>query len=185
VHNVQVGRRIAVAARRPGLLFAGVLLCVVLLDQLTKAVVRAYMRPDQSIPLIPDLVHLTYVRNTGAAFGLMSGQRPVFVLTGVMVLLAIASYWLWQRPRAKWLVLALGLVGGGASGNLMDRVFGMGLVTDFFDVQLIPVFNVADTCIVTGVAMLVVWILLGPEGDDSNQLAPIPDEGVPGGEHVE
>jgi len=164
VHHVQVGRRVLVAARRPGLLFGWVLLSVIALDQLTKSLVRAQMRPAESIPLIRDVFHLTYVRNTGAAFGLMSGQRPLFVLTGIGVLLAIAAYWIWQRPTARWLVVALGFVGGGAAGNLLDRVSRMGLVTDFFDLQFIPVFNIADSCIVVGVGMLMVWIVFGPEG---------------------
>jgi len=140
-----------------------VALAALAVDQVTKAVVRAQMAPTESIPVIDDIFHLTYVRNTGAAFGLMSGQRPIFILTGVIVLVAVGVFWVWQRPSARWLVVALALVVGGASGNLVDRVARMGLVTDFFDLHVIPVFNIADTCIVIGVGMLVVWILVGPE----------------------
>ncbi|MDZ4177698.1 MAG: signal peptidase II [Coriobacteriia bacterium] len=161
---MQVGRRIAVEARRPLATFwiAGVV--VLLVDQLTKALIRAWLDPAVSFPLIDGVFHITHVRNTGAAFGLMPGARPLFLATSALVLLGITAYWFVMRPRARWLVISLALVGSGATGNLIDRM-SAGRVTDFLDFILIgfPVFNVADIGIVVGVGMLVVWILFGPE----------------------
>jgi signal peptidase II len=161
---VQVGRRIAVEARRPLAAFWIASVVVLLFDQLTKALIRAWLDPAVSFPVIEGLFHITHVRNTGAAFGLMPGARPLFLATSALVLLGITAYWVVMRPRARWLVIALALVGAGATGNLIDRM-SAGRVTDFLDFILIgfPVFNVADIGIVVGVGMLVVWILFGPE----------------------
>ena len=120
------------------------------------------MRPSESIPILEDIFHLTFVRNTGAAFGLMPGQQSLFMFNSAIVLVAVAVYLVWQRPKSRWLLVALALVGGGATGNLLDR-FISGRVTDFFDFRVFPVFNIADSCIFIGAAMLILWILLGPE----------------------
>jgi len=143
-----------------------VLFGVLIVDQTSKAVVRGALAPSESLALVSDVFHLTHVRNAGAAFGLMPGQRELFVMTSTIVIGAIAVYWLWQRPKARWLVRALGLVAGGAMGNLIDRV-SLGRVTDFLDFRWFPVFNLADSAIVIGVGLLVLWILFGPEAGES------------------
>lgn len=165
MHLVQIGRRITVEARRPGLVFALLATAAVLLDQLTKAYIRHTMLPSTSIPVVDGVFHITYVRNMGAAFGLMPGKQPLFIATSLVVVFGVLGYWVLRRPRSLWLVSAMGLVMGGAIGNLIDRSSATGLVTDFFDFTLIdfPVFNIADTAIVVGVGMLVVWVLFGPE----------------------
>ena len=84
---MQVGRRITVEARRPGLLFFSLATLAVLLDQLTKAYIRATMAPSTSVPLIEGFFHITYVRNMGAAFGLMPGRQPLFIATSLTVVL--------------------------------------------------------------------------------------------------
>lgn len=164
MHHVQVRRRISVVEGRPLTTLLLVATAVLLADQLTKMLVRLWLEPFVSLPIIKGVFHLTYVRNTGAAFGLMPGARPLFMATSAVVLIGIAAYWLIIKPRARWVVIALALVGSGALGNLIDRV-SLGRVTDFLDFVLIgwPVFNIADIAIVTGVFMLVVWILVGPE----------------------
>jgi signal peptidase II len=161
VYHVQGSRGIAVEARRPGALLIGTLLAVVALDQVTKAFVRASMEPSESIVLIRGIAYLTHVRNTGAAFGLMPGQRTLFILTSVLVLLAIAIYWWRVRPRSLVLAISLGLVSGGAIGNLIDRV-AFGRVTDFFDIRILPIFNIADMAIVGGAIGLFAWALFAP-----------------------
>jgi len=164
VYNVQVRRRITLEVAHPFALFAGVLVAVVAVDQGVKALVRAAMTPGESIALVDGILHLTYVRNTGAAFGLMPGQRVLFVTTGLVVALGSVTYMLWVRPRVGWLVTSMAFVASGALGNLVDRTVD-GRVTDFIDVfgQFFPVFNIADSAIVVGVAMLVIWVLFAPE----------------------
>jgi len=130
------------------------------------------MVEQQSVRLIPHVLHLTYVRNEGAAFGLFPGRQPVFIVTSFLVLFVIAAFWRRTRP-AQWpVVIALGLVAAGAVGNLIDRVV-LGYVTDFFEFGFIefPVFNVADSCIVVGVAILMFWILFGPEESSDADVA--------------
>jgi signal peptidase II len=161
VYHVQGSRGIAVEARRPGVLFLGTLAVVVVLDQVAKVIVRDELHPSQSIPVIEGFFYLTHVRNAGAAFGLMPGQRPLFILTSLLVLAAIALYWWRARPKSLVLALSLGLVSGGAIGNLIDRVLA-GRVTDFFDFRILPVFNIADMAIIAGAVGLFAWALLAP-----------------------
>jgi signal peptidase II len=141
-----------------------VVVLAVLLDQATKWLVRRTFAPLESRPIIDGLLSLTHVRNEGAAFGLMPGNRTLFVMTSVLVIIAIVGFSARVRPRSGWLVMALALLAGGAFGNLIDRVV-VGRVTDFIDVAVVdfPVFNVADSCIVIGVGMLMIWVLFGPE----------------------
>ena len=122
------------------------------------------MHVGQTLRLIPHVILLTLVRNSGAAFGLFPGRQPVFVLTSLLVLFVIAAYWRRARPSQWPVVFALSMVAGGALGNLIDRAI-VGHVTDFFEFAFIefPVFNVADIGIVGGVGVLMVWILFGPE----------------------
>lgn len=136
---------------------------VVGVDQTAKALVRAKMAPPgTSIPVIGDVLRLTYVRNLGASFGMLPGYRPVFIAVSLFVLVAIVAFVVRRRPERPWVVVALGLVGGGALGNLIDRVT-FGWVTDFIRIPFdFPVFNVADSAVVVGVAMLVWWLLFGP-----------------------
>jgi signal peptidase II len=148
---------------------------VLVVDQLSKAWVRAAFLPQQSVPVIQNVFHLTYVRNLGAAFGLFPGARSVFMLTTTAVLFVIAAYWRRARPTAWPIVIALALVTGGAIGNLIDRAW-LGQVTDFFDFTFLdfPVFNIADSGVVIGVIILMAWILFGPDtssDDDAEQSA--------------
>jgi len=133
------------------------------MDQISKAMVRVAMVEQQSTNLIPYLIKLTYVRNEGAAFGLFPGRQPIFMVTSLLVLFVIAAFWRRTRPVQWPVVVALALVTGGAVGNLIDRLL-LGYVTDFFEFGFVkfPVFNVADSCIVVGVAILMLWILFGP-----------------------
>lgn len=135
------------------------------LDQLTKALVRASFAPGETWPLIKGLVHLTYVRNMGAAFGLFPGKQPVFIVVSVVVLFVIAAYWRRSRPKAWPIVVALALITSGAAGNLIDRAWLGGRVTDFLELAFVdfPIFNIADSAIVIGVGILIGWLLLVPE----------------------
>lgn len=139
-------------------------LATLALDQTTKQMVRAAVSLGDSRPLVPGLLDLTHVRNMGAAFGLFPGRQPIFVATSLIVLLVVGAYWRRARPTVWPVVVGVGLVAGGAVGNLIDRVV-LTKVTDFlsFSFMDFPVFNIADMGIVCGVGLLIVWLLFGPE----------------------
>jgi signal peptidase II len=124
---------------------------VVALDQATKAVVRHLVSPGDSDRVVPGL-HLVQVRNTGVAFGFLSGGGAVvLVLTGLALALLVAYFA--RHPTRPLLWLASGLLLGGAAGNLIDRIRA-GAVTDFIKLPAWPAFNVADMAITFGVFIL-------------------------------
>lgn len=140
-----------------GLLFLGLAGLVVVLDQVTKRLADDRLRGQRSVPLVDDVLRLTYVENRGAAFGLLQDQTAFFVFVGILVIGVIAASYRYL-PRSGFLLhLALGLQLGGAVGNLIDRI-RTGYVVDFVDFgyrsNWWPVFNVADSAIVVGVALL-------------------------------
>ena len=132
------------------------------------------MAASRPVVLIPSVLRLTFVQNTGAAFGLFPGRQPVFMATSLFVLFVIAAYWRRVRPRQWPVVVALALVTAGATGNLIDRAF-IGQVTDFFEFTFVdfPVFNIADMCIILGVGILMVWVLFGPDEEGSGDVSAV------------
>jgi signal peptidase II len=152
-----------------GLLFLGLALLVVVGDQITKRLAEDRLRDQRSVPVLDDILRLTYVQNRGAAFGLLQDQTTFFVLVGIVVIGVIAASYRYL-PRSGFLLhLALGLQLGGAIGNLIDRV-RQGYVVDFVDfgyrANWWPVFNVADSAIVIGVALLALNALSPTPGAD-------------------
>lgn len=136
-------------------------LAVVILDQFSKYIVVENMALGESIPIIEEVFHLTYILNPGAAFGMFAHNRLFFIAIAVIVIGII----IWARREilaSPWEVKAgCGLFLGGAIGNLIDRA-RHGLVIDFFDFRVWPVFNIADIAICIGVG-LIIWNLLKTE----------------------
>ena len=132
-------------------------------DQLTKHLLVGAFVPGESIPLLHPVIYLTYVQNTGAAFGLFKGQQMLFVGLTLLIITWIGWELLTQpamAPIASW---SSALILGGAIGNLMDRV-RLGYVIDFLDLRVWPVFNVGDSAITIGVTLLIWHSLLGVGG---------------------
>ena len=164
------------SARSGRELYMVVALAVTLLDQLVKSVVDRFMSLHESRVIVDGFLHLTYVRNRGAAFGILSDaelpyQSVLFSVVSALALLAIAVY-AWRLPAHSRLPrLALALVIGGAVGNLIDRA-RLGYVIDFVDVfwgaYHWPAFNVADSAISVGVVLLVFDILRHPHGEPAS-----------------
>lgn len=127
-------------------------------DQLTKYVISANFLPGESLPVVPHIFHITYVLNPGAAFGMLPQARWFFVLAAAALFIAFMAYHrqLKRQPAAFYYGCVAMLA--GAVGNLIDRI-RQGLVIDFFDFRIWPVFNVADVAIVLGVAGMVFAIL--------------------------
>ena len=141
--------------------FVIVALLVILLDQLTKYYVVANFYLGESVPVIENIFHWTYILNPGAAFGMLEGSRWFFVVIAIGVL---GGIWYMRNEinEGGWMMqYGAALFGGGAIGNLIDRAKS-GLVIDFFDFRIWPVFNVADIAICVGVAMIL-WKVLQTE----------------------
>ncbi|MGD8190070.1 signal peptidase II [Brevibacillus ginsengisoli] len=134
---------------------------VVVLDQLTKYLIVKNMEIGQSIPLWPGVFQLTSHRNMGAAFGILQNQRTLFIIITVAVIIGIIVSMVRIGRKQPGLSVALALVLGGAIGNFIDRAV-TGRVVDFLDFTLIhfPIFNVADSAITIGVALLILDVVL-------------------------
>jgi len=132
-------------------------LLIVILDQFTKFLVKQNFQLNQSIPIIKNILHLTYITNTGSAFGLFKGLNWFFVFFSVIVIIAIFYYLKKIVKSRKLLQFAAGLLLGGTIGNLIDRV-AYGAVIDFIDFRIWPVFNIADSAVTIGVIILIVLL---------------------------
>jgi signal peptidase II len=141
--------------------FLLVALLVIIFDQLTKYYVVSNFYLGESVPVIENIFHWTYILNPGAAFGMFEGSRWFFVVIAIGVLVGI-WYMKDEINEGGWMMqYGAALFGGGAIGNLIDRARS-GLVIDFFDFRIWPVFNVADIAICVGVAMIL-WRVLQTE----------------------
>ena len=144
-------------------LFFAIAIGVVVLDQVTKAIVRASLDLHESWPDRDMFVNITNVTNSGAAFGILQGQTLFLVATSLVGLAAILLYYIFPPLEHGLLRAALGLQLGGAAGNLIDRV-RFGEVTDFINFSFWPAFNVADASISIGV-VTILWFFLTMESD--------------------
>lgn len=135
-----------------GLIQLAVLAAVFIADRGSKVWAVEWLYPRSPLPVCR-FFYLTYVENTGAAFGMMQGANLFFI--GVSIVLFAGLFWLRRRLPLSGLGahLALALVAGGALGNLYDRLV-IGHVIDFLDFRVWPVFNVADSCISVGAVLL-------------------------------
>lgn len=138
-----------------------------ILDQLTKAMISSNPSAFANVEVIPGFFHITYVKNAGAAWSMLSGQRVLLSLISAAAV--IGMLWVLQRTVAKKQKLnslALSLMIAGALGNLIDRLM-LGSVRDFLNFYIFgydfPVFNVADICLTIGVGLLILATILEPD----------------------
>ncbi len=137
---------------------------VVVLDQLAKVLVlRAWPLPQTGeVRLLGEWVTLTYVRNDGIAFGLFQGIPQLFTITSLVIVAGAIYFYLCHLPEHdRWLPVMLGLIVGGALGNVIDRL-RFGYVVDFIKTLggRFPVFNVADSSVVIGICLMALHMLL-------------------------
>ncbi len=142
-------------------MFLLVILTTFIIDQSTKAAVQLSMYPGESIAVAPPVFHLTYIMNPGAAFGIFAYQTHLFITMGILLVVGVLIGYRKIPPGFVLMRVGLGLVLGGALGNLADRL-RFGMVVDFLDFRVWPVFNLADTAIFIGVCLLV-WELFKDE----------------------
>ena len=150
------------------------LLAVVVFDQLTKGLVMAYFGLYELQPVIPGLFNLTYLTNTGAAFGMLAGAQSVwrqvfFVGVAVAAIGVMVFSYRQFHNQGKIFAHAIGLIAGGAVGNLIDRL-RFGAVVDFLDFYVgthhWPAFNVADSAICVGVGLFILGSILYPSQEN-------------------
>ena len=140
------------------------IVAIIALDQFTKYLIRANFSVGETLPVVQDVFHLTYVRNRGAAFSIFQDNRILTVLVPVvaMILCAVILVYL-MRKKEKLLSVAVALIMAGGIGNLTDRISN-GYVTDFIDFRVFPVFNVADIAVTCGCALAVICVVFLDDG---------------------
>ncbi len=154
------------------------ILCVliVILDQVSKLIVINTIPKGALIEVIDGVFNLTYIENTGAAFGMLSNHRWVFMVVSVVAIVLIFFYLWKEKPKSMWIKTPLAFILGGGIGNMIDRAFRPGVI-DFIDADFVqypsvsfdggfsvtfadfPIFNVADCFITVGCAMLLVYLI--------------------------
>lgn len=139
---------------------------ILILDILTKIWATDVLKGLVTIPLWQNVFHLTYVENTGAAFGSFQGNR-VFLVAVTLIAIVAGCVFLAKNRNKSLLSVGTAFVLGGALGNLLDRVF-RGFVVDMLDFRLInfPVFNVADIFVCLGAALIVIYIIFFEDKKD-------------------
>ena len=133
---------------------------IIFLDQLTKTIIARHIDyHNQKIVVIEGFFNLRHDRNSGAAFSIMQGQRTLLIVATILAMIFIAYYY-FQFRHSLWMRIGLGFILGGAIGNLIDRI-QYGFVIDFLQFGILPkyrwpTFNIADTAICIGAAMLII-----------------------------
>ncbi len=140
------------------LIFFSAALLVLAFDQLTKLFAKNIGQP---VSLIKGLLSISLVTNTGASFGIFPGASPLLALVGLAVVLGIIFYYK-NIPDVAYVKAAFGMVLGGTLGNLADRIV-LGHVVDFISFSFWPAFNIADSAITLGAAMLILYFAIKPK----------------------
>lgn len=139
----------------------------VLIDQISKLIISSSFSLGESMPIIKDVLHLTYIHNRGAAFGMMANSRWVFMIISSVAILLMAAYLYIGRAQSKLYTVSLAIIISGGIGNMIDRVFRGGEVVDFIHTIFInfPIFNIADCAVVIGAGLLILYFVLDMKND--------------------
>lgn len=149
--------------------FLAIALTMIALDQASKWLVYFLIRNHPPVVIIPNFLNLSYATNTGAAFSMFAGHTGLLAVFSALISLVIA-FWAWRLPpQEQGLRVPLGLILGGALGNLIDRAC-LGYVIDFidahwFDLHRWPTFNIADSAVCVGMFILIVASFMAPESE--------------------
>lgn len=139
---------------------------VIILDQLSKFLIVNNFYHGESRAVIENIFHLTFVKNRGAAFGILAGYRHFFIIITALIIVVLLIF-RFVSKRNIYLDIAIALTIGGAIGNLIDRI-RLAYVIDFLDFRIWPVFNLADTAIVMGMLILIYYMW---KEESNNQVA--------------
>lgn len=136
------------------------IILAVVLDQVSKYLSVQFLEPIGTFPIIENVLHLSYVENRGAAFGILSEHRWVFMVISIIGIGALAAWLAAAKPKSKWIRVGVSFVIGGGIGNMIDRII-LGYVVDMIDCRFINfyVFNVADSFVCIGCAMVFIALI--------------------------
>jgi len=126
----------------------------------------------ESIPVIQDVFHITYIHNTGAAFSIMAGQISLLILLPLfMIIAAVVFMFVMRKKGHPMLMTSVALIAGGGVGNLIDRMM-LGYVVDYLDFRVFPIFNLADIAVCIGCGLLILYVLFfdGKQKDERNNI---------------
>lgn len=137
---------------------------VVILDQVTKWLAANFLTKVETVPIIKDILHLTYLENEGAAFGMLKNNRWIFLVISTVAIIGLIIYLVKYPPKNKWLMLGLSFICGGGIGNMIDRVL-LGYVVDFIDFRAInfAIFNTADSFVCIGAVLVLIYVFFFSE----------------------
>lgn len=145
----------------------GVLL-VVFADQVSKVWIAGTMELGESIPIINNIFHITYILNPSSAFGLLKFSNKTFIVLG-SIIIVIGIFLLFKIAQENKLVFySFILLLGGSLGNLIDR-FRIGSVIDFIDFRIWPIFNIADSALNIGILLLIIHFLFKQKDENNNK----------------
>ena len=142
-------------------IYTSVILSGIAIDQITKWLAVKYLMPIPTKPLIEGVLHLTYVENRGAAFGMLADSRWVFILASTIMIICLSIYLYGGFSQNKLYTVSILLIISGGIGNMIDRL-ALGYVVDFIDLRLInfAVFNGADSFVCIGAVLLVLALII-------------------------
>ena len=142
------------------MLYIIVIVGVIILDRIVKTAVDNSMNVGDSIPVLGDFFHITYIQNSGAAFSMLQNHSTILIiLPAAVILIGIIVICTGTKKYKPIFLWALALMCGGGLGNLTDRL-AYGKVIDMFDFGFFPVFNVADIAVCVGCGLLVVYMIV-------------------------
>lgn len=152
------------------LMYTAVIIGGIILDQITKILAEVFLKSNGTFPIIRNALHLTYVENRGAAFGMLADSRWLFMVVSVAAILVFGAYLYLGHAESTLSAVALAMMTSGGIGNMIDRIF-RGYVIDFIDFRLInfAVFNGADSLVCVGAGLLILSLLLGLRTDGVNR----------------
>ena len=143
------------------IIYTAIIIGGVIIDQITKALASAYLKPIATFPIIEDIFHFTYRENTGMAFGMLKDHRWVFMVVSTILIIGMAIYLYGMKSENRLYDVSLALILSGGIGNMIDRIF-LGYVVDFIDCRFInfAVFNGADSFVCVGAGLLMLALIL-------------------------
>lgn len=143
------------------ILYSVIVAVGIILDQLTKLLAVKFLKPIETFPIIERVIHLTYVENRGAAFGMMADKRYIFIILSTVMIVALSVYLFGGFAQNKLYEVSIAMIISGGIGNMIDRL-ALGYVVDFIDFRLInfAVFNGADSFVCVGAGLLILALIL-------------------------